>query len=194
MATTHASSGSMVYARALAEAVQAEGGSGLLRDVEGVLRGIAAAWGADRTFRGYFLSSEVPRAQRRTAMKKLVDGRMPPLLGNFLRLLLDRGRLALLPEIDLALRTLADEALGRVPVTITTAVPVPERDFRAWTEALKAATGADAVVEHIVKPDIIAGAIIRVGDRIADGSARRQLADLRKRIIERGSRHHALQS
>jgi F-type H+-transporting ATPase subunit delta len=184
----------MVYARALAEAVEAEGGLGLLTDVEGVLRGVTAAWEGDRTFRSYFLASEVPRQQRKAALTRLVEGRMPKLFGNFLRVLLARGRLSLLPEIDVAYRQIVDARLGRVQVTITTAVPVPESDFRRWTQALKDATGAEAVVEHAVKPEIIAGAVIRVGDRIADGSARRSLADLQTRIIERGKQHHALQS
>lgn len=194
MATTHASPGSMVYARALAGALEAEGGIGALQDANDVLTAVAGAWEADCVFRSYFLSSEVPRADRAAAMNRLVEGRMPRLLANFLRLLLGRGRLNLLPEIAEAYRVLLDERLGRVPVTITTAVPVPETDFRAWTKSVRAALGKEAVVTHVVRPEILAGAVIRAGDRVVDGSARRRLAELQTRIIERGTQRHALQS
>jgi F-type H+-transporting ATPase subunit delta len=194
MATTHASAGSTVYARALAEAVEAAGGLDALQDVGDALEAFGEAWEADRVLRSYFLSSEVPRAQRRAAMDRLVEQRVPRLLGNFLRLLLERGRLTLLPEIAAAYRGILDERLGRVPVTITTAVPVPDAELRRWKETIRAAIGRDAVVHHHVKPEIIAGAVIRVGDRVADGSARRRLAELHTRIIERGTHRHALQS
>ncbi|MDF1703013.1 MAG: ATP synthase F1 subunit delta [Planctomycetota bacterium] len=194
MAGGHASSGGTIYARALAEAVEAEGGAALLQDVESVLDSLCASWDADRILRSYFLATEVSGAQKRVAMDKLVEGRFPKLLGNFLKLLLERGRLAMLPEIGTGFREILDEKLGRVPVTITTAVPVPESEFRSWTEAIRAAVGGNAIVDHVVKPDIVAGAVIRVGDRVIDGSARRRLADLHNRIIQRGMQRHALQS
>ncbi len=194
MSSTHASPGSTGYARALAEAVEAEGGKGLLQDVGSVLAAIHDAWEGDRTLRSYFLATEISRAQKHVAMETLVEGRFPKLLGNFLRLLLQRGRLALIPEIAGAYATILDERLGRVPVTITTAVPVPESDFQAWKDAIRSSVGGDAVVTHVVKPEILAGAVIRVGDRIVDGSARRRLNALHTSIIERGMQRHALQS
>ena len=194
MAASHASAGAVVYARALAEAVEGEGGAALLQDVGGVLAALCASWSADRVFRSYFLATEVSGATKRAALDALVDGRFPKLLGNFMRVLLRRGRLAILPEVGDAFHAILDERLGRVPVTVTTAVPVPESDFRAWRDTIRGVVGDGAVVEHVVKPEIVAGAVIRVGDRVIDGSARRHLADLHHRIIERGMQRHALQS
>ena len=194
MSSAHASPGSTAYARALAEAVEAEGGKALLQDVGSVLGAITEAWDADRVLRSYFLSTDIPSADKHASMNTLVEARFPKLLANFMRLLLQRGRLSLLPEIDAAYRAILDERLGRVPVTITTAMAVPESDFRAWKDAIRGAIGGDAVVTHVVKPEIIAGAVIRVGDRIVDGSARRRLSELHTRIIERGMQRHALQS
>lgn len=194
MSSAHASPGSTAYARALAEAVEAEGGKALLQDVGSVLGAVTEAWDADRILRSFFLSTDIPSAKKQASMNTLVEGRFPKLLANFMRLLLQRGRLSLLPEIHAAYNGILDERLGRVPVTITTAVAVPESDFRAWKDAIRDAIGGDAVVEHVVKPEIIAGAVIRVGDRIVDGSARRRLSELHTRIIERGMQRHALQS
>ena len=194
MATSQASTGAAIYARALAEAVEAEGGPALLQDVGSVLAPLCAAWAGDRIFRSYFLATEISGSQKEAALDTLADGRFPKLLGNFLRLLLRRGRLALLPQIGEAFHTILDERLGRVPVTLTTAVPVPESEFRAWKDIIRGAVGGEAVITHVLKPEIVAGAIIRVGDRVIDGSARRRLTDLHQRIIERGMQRHALQS
>lgn len=199
MASAHASAGSKMYALALAEAIEAEAadvatGKALLADVEGALESFAEAWEQDPVLRSYFLSTDVSGEQKRAGMDKLVAERFPTLLGNFLRLLQRRRRLTLLPEIAFAFKGIVDERLGRVPLTITTAVPVPESDFRAWVKTVQDTVGAGAVVDHVVKPEIIAGCIIRMGDRVSDSSARRRLNDLKKQIIERGTQHYALQS
>jgi len=199
MATKHADSGSSMYALALVEAIEADAadpatGKAQLEGIEGSLESFADAWESDRVLRSYFLSTNVSRADKQAGMDKLVADRFPPLLGNFLRILLQRRRLPLLPEIAFAFRQNVDERLGRVPLTITTAVPIPETDFRNWVAEIQKTVGAGAVVTHVVKPEIIAGCIIRMGDKVADGSARRRLADLKKQIIERGTQHYALQS
>jgi len=199
MATNHADTGSKIYALALAEAVEAEGldaaaGRALLAGTEGALAGFAQAWESQRVLRAYFLSTDVSRTQKQAALSKLVDERFPKLFGNFLRILLSRRRLTLLPEISFAFRGIVDERLGRLPLTLTTAVPVPETDFRAWVKTIQDTVGAGTVVDHVVRPQIIAGCIIRMGDQVADGSARRRLAELEKKIIERGTRQYALQS
>ena len=153
------------------------------------------AWQKDRVWRAYFLSGIVSESEKTDAMNRLVEGSdAPPLLGNLMKLLQQRGRLALLAEVAAGFRSLLDERLGRVPVTLTTAVPVAEEEFRAWTEQIRVAIGGEPVVEHVVNPSIIAGAIIRVGDRVMDGSARRRLGEFRQNIIQRGKQTNALQS
>lgn len=193
MSMAHASPGAVVYAKALFEAVDAAGSDDDLREVDERLQRMRRAWLEIPSLRGYFLSATVPLAEREAALGKLAST-VPTLLRNFLRLLLRRGRMVLVPEIAQAFDELLDERLGRIQVTLTTAVPVAESDFRGWTDQIRTAIGGEPVVQHVVNPDIVAGAIIRVGDHVIDGSARRKLVALRKNIVQRGKQTHALQS
>ncbi len=193
MAMAHASPGAVVYAKALFEAVDADGGNAVLLDVDERLQRIRRAWSEIPALRGYFLSATVPLTDREAALDKIIL-EAPKLLGNFMRLLLRRSRLALVGEIALAFDALLDERLGRIQVTLTTAVPVAESEFQSWTDKIRVAIGGEPVVSHVVNADIVAGAIIRVGDRVVDGSARRKLAALRRNIVQRGKQTHALQS
>ena len=194
MAQVHASPGALVYARALAEVAEAQGGTDALREVSERLEALATAWREDRTLRAYFLSASVPSEKKEETLGQLVADFTPRLLPNFIKLLAQRGRLGLIDEISDGFRDLLDAKLGRVPVTITTAVAVSETDFRGWVEEIRASIGGEPVVKHIVKPEIVAGAIIRVGDRVLDGSASRRLDELRESIIQRGKQTNALQS
>lgn len=193
MAVSHASPGAMVYAKALFEAVDAAGGDQLLREVDTRLQRMRAAWTEISSLRGYFLSATVSLSDREASLDKLTST-VPPLLRNFLRLLLRRGRLVMVDEIAIAYEDLLNERLGRIQVTLTTATPVAEDDFRQWTDQIRTAIGGEPLVQHVVNSDIVAGAIIRVGDRVIDGCARRKLAALHENIIQRGKQTHALQS
>ena len=190
MAAASESSGGAVYAQALAESAEAKGGIESLREVGEALAAVDAAWEKDRAFRGYFLSSEVSSAEKRAALARLGE-RLPKLLADFLRLLMRRGRLFLLPTVAAAFAKHLDKRLNRVQVVLTTASAVPPGRVESWTASRRAALQQEPVVRHVVRPDIVAGAVVRIGDVVADGSIRRRLAYLKREIIERGT--HALQ-
>src|SRR5207253_11251153 len=88
---------------------------------------------------------------------------------------------------DLAFRAILDRKLGRVPVTLSTAAPLAPGQLERISARLKAALGKEPVMAHEVRPALLGGAVLRVGDVVADGSVRRSLADLRARIERAGA-------
>jgi F-type H+-transporting ATPase subunit delta len=182
----------VVYAEALAQAAEAQGGQARLVEIGEALEAYGGAWARDRNVRAYFLSSFTPRAKREaTLVRWLADA--PPLFQDFVMLLLRRGRGRYLAEIAEAYAELLDERLGRVPVVLTTALPVPPAQLEDWIDRIRRATGKEPVVEHVVDGDLVAGAILRVGDAMVDGSIRRRITKALAFLRER-SKLHALQS
>jgi F-type H+-transporting ATPase subunit delta len=169
-----------VYAEALAEAAEAKG---VLPQVGEELAAIAKAWSSDREFRDFFLSGGIRRDAKEQALEKTFRGRAHDLATDFLRVLLSRGRLFLLPDAADAMTAILNRRLGRVPVTIQTAVPVTPEDLEGWRARIRAALGKEPVLTHRVRPALIGGAVVTVGDVVADGSVRRRLADLRSRAL-----------
>lgn len=191
MAATSQVSGAHAYAQALFQASEAAGRLEAARAAGEALAALGAAWSADRRLRGFFLASEVTGPVKRATLDRLAAG-LPGLTGNFLRLLLAKGRLALLPQVAEAYTALLDQRLNRVPVVLSTAVPMPAEQLARWAESIRSATGREAVLKNVVKPELVAGAVVRIGDMIADGSARRRLAELEQNIIERAADRAAL--
>lgn len=187
MAATSQASGARAYAQALLDSAQEQGGLEAAHKAGDALAAVAAAWRADRRLRGYFLASEVGGAQKQAAFDQL-GTRLPALVTAFLRLLARKSRLEILPAISEAAEQLLDERLGRVPVTLTTAVPMPPERLARWTQAIQSATGKLPVMKNVVQPELVAGAVVRIGDWIADGSVRRSLDRLEAQIIERAAR------
>ena len=178
------------YAEVLGQVADERGGEALLREVGDALSALGQAWADNRDLRAYFLSAMVKEDEKEKAFTALLSP-LPELLQDFVRLCTRRGRGRMIDKIAIAYQAFLDERLGRVPVTLTTATPVPEDRVKAWSDKIQAALGKEPVLHHVVKPELIAGATMRVGDVVVDGSARHRLAVLRQRVRERGK--HALQ-
>jgi F-type H+-transporting ATPase subunit delta len=106
-------------------------------------------------------------------------------LRNFLHATIDNNRVRAIPDIVERYRALADEAAGRVHVTVKSAAPLSEENRRRLQEGLSRATGKLVTLDVAVDPSLIGGLAARVGHLVFDGSLRAQLDGLR-RELERG--------
>lgn len=173
-----------VYAEALADAAEAQG---VLADVGAELIALARQWRVDPSLRAFFLSGAIRRDAKSATIDRVFRGKSSDLFTDFLHVLLRRNRLFTLPDAADAFDQILDAKLGRVPVTLTTAAAVEASDLSAWASRLASAIGKTPVLTHVVRPAILGGAIIRVGDMVADGSVRRHLSELRARIARVGA-------
>ena len=101
---------------------------------------------------------------------------------NLLRLLRRKSRLALGPSIASYVRELLDERRGIARAQVRTAVEIDEERRQWFASQLGALTGMQVEVEAEVDPDLIGGAVVRIGDRLIDGSARSRLRALRTQL------------
>ena len=101
---------------------------------------------------------------------------------NLLRLLRRKSRLALGPSIASYVRELLDERRGIARAEVRTAVEIDEERRQWFASQLGELTGMQVEVEAEVDPDLIGGAVVRIGDRLIDGSARSRLRALRAQL------------
>lgn len=122
-----------------------------------------------------------PAEQQRLIDTGLRD--LSPQAINLARLLLQRGRLLLAPQIAYEYDRMLDAARNIQHAEVTTAVPLDEASRRAVLERLRQLSGATEIrLETRVDPDIIGGMIARIGDRLIDGSTRTRLVQLKRSL------------
>ncbi len=97
---------------------------------------------------------------------------------NLLQLLVDNGRLSLLPTIAQLFEQLKREAEGSVDVHLTSAYVIQPAEERMLAEALKVRFGKEVRITSEKDPDLIGGMCIRAGDLVIDGSIRGRLRQL----------------
>jgi len=123
------------------------------------------------------VNPRLPLSQRVRLGLDLLDGASSP-ARNLARLLIERRRVPLLPEILAHYDLLADRDSGVVRAEVTTAVPLDERTERVISNALSERLGGSVQITLREDPAIIGGLVIRIGDRVLDDSVRTHLQQL----------------
>jgi len=102
---------------------------------------------------------------------------------NFLKLLLEYGRVAVLPEISDHFEIFKADIENTVDVTVTSAAPMSAAQQDAVTAALSERLGRSVRLETEIDETLIGGAVIRAGDVVIDGSLRSRLEGLANALI-----------
>jgi F-type H+-transporting ATPase subunit delta len=97
---------------------------------------------------------------------------------NFLRLLLENGRVGVLPEISEQFEALKAKVENSIDAVITAAAPLSEAQEKAIAGSLAEKLGRDVRISTQIDENLIGGAVIRAGDVVIDGSLRARLEGL----------------
>ena len=135
-------------------------------------------------FRRFLQTPRIAVAQKKTVLRKVFGKVLPAKLVNFLLITLDKRRQRLLRVIAREYMGLMDQHFNRVHVEVTLARQFDGKSMEEMEERLTAALGKTAIPHVRIKPDILGGAIFRTGDTIYDGSLRRRLDGMRRRLLK----------
>jgi F-type H+-transporting ATPase subunit delta len=103
---------------------------------------------------------------------------LPEAGGNFLKLLIENQRLAVLPEVAMQFRRLKNDAEGVADCLIETAFPLNDAQVADLLGALMSKFGRKLKPEVRVNSQLIGGVRATVGDQVLDGSVRARLTDM----------------
>lgn len=143
----------------------------------------AATAFADPRLRAVVLNPGIESRARRRLVRDLVATMgLSSDVANLVRLLADRERLTLLPDVLRAYEQLVDAALGRTRVRVRSAVPLTPAARAAMTELARRLVGGEVLVTTDTDPELLGGVVLQAGGTVYDGSVRTQLARLEKQI------------
>ena len=103
---------------------------------------------------------------------------------NFIKLLLENGRVAVLPEIADHFEALKAKVENTVDAVLTSAAPLSKEQQQAMADSLKEKLGREVKVTTEIDENLIGGAVIRAGDVVIDGSLRSRLEGLANALIK----------
>ena len=133
--------------------------------------------------REFLMTPRVSAADKKAVLGRTLSDSVPAMMLRFLQVVVDKGRQKLIPAIAAAYREMLEHHLGRRHMEVTVArqlSPDEEADLGA---RLSAATDATVIPHVKVRPAIIGGVVIREGDTVYDGSVKRQLDAMRRKLM-----------
>lgn len=155
------------YAEALFDVVQSRGTVDQTeRDLETVHQALLESDDLRKVLTHPRVSKEKKKALLATIFKEDVSQEVL----NLLKVIVDRGREAIFVGLKGAFTAIADEARGIVEMTVTTAQPLTKEEEDKLVHAVSSHLGKQLRVRAQVDPNVIGGVLIKIGNRLYDGT------------------------
>jgi len=168
------------YAQALFDAGERSGDT---ERFAALLEAVAGAIEADDRIRVALDSPRVPKTLKQRVLHQALQHRAPEAFIRFLGAVVKRGRQGILAVINQEYHGLLDLKLNRVHAGVILARKPDKRLLDSIRRRLSAAIGKEVIPHVREDPRILGGIVVRVGDRVMDGSVRRKMAQLRRQML-----------
>jgi len=154
-------------------------------EIEGVstdLNTVVETVNSSRDLEGVLHHPRLPKAKKRAVIEGVFGGKVRPDVVNFLFLLVEKSRFTLLSDIHKEFGRIVDQFSGQANAEAVTAVPLTPAQQTALEAALAARFGVRVRLATRVDENILGGLVVRVGDKLIDGSVAARLQSLSEQL------------
>lgn len=171
----------VAYARSVLELANAQNQA---REIGQELEELVKIVDSDPSFANFLASPAIGEEERGRVVEKVFgEGRVSPLVFNFLGVANRKGRLGMLRQIAIAYADLLEEQMGIVEVDVTVAHRLTPEQADEVRRRVGEALKREVVLHQYIDESLIGGLLIRVGDRLLDASVRAQLQAVRRKLL-----------
>lgn len=156
--------------------------SGRTEEFAQLIDAVAGAIETSPKVQAVLMSPRVPKRDKARLMEAALP-KAPREFVLFLQAVVKRGRQQLLSGISAEYLALLDFKLNRIRAGVTLARPADESLRRKIQDELSKQFGKQVLASFSEEPEILGGAIVRIGERIHDGSVRRRMTKLRRILL-----------
>ena len=168
-----------VYAKALLDATEKSGSDAVVAELGAI---VGKLFRKEPRFEAALSSPRVTVPEKLKLIDRTLGGRISTDLLRFIKVVCEHGRLDCLSSMYQSARSMLNEKNGIVQVHMVTATPI-DGAVEQVKASLKQKLGAEVDVTLSVDPKLLGGLLIRVGDKVYDGSVARKLELLREQAV-----------
>lgn len=169
------------YSTALADVVIATGAT---ETVKSELAGWTELFFNSTDLQNVFSNPAIAHANKERVLDGLIAKVKPSKpTANFLKILLQNGRLTEIGEINERFDEVLQERSGVVSAEITSARELPESERTEFKTNLERLTGKRVNINYAVNKEIIGGVVTRIGSTVYDGSVKTKLENLKEQLV-----------
>ena len=169
-----------VYAEAVLNAA-GDQQDGVMEELRALVEMLDKHAGIEDVFGSALVASE----EKVEMLDRLFAGRLSDTTLSFLKIMNKHDRLGFLRPVVRSADLLWSKRRGREPVELQLAHEIDGSLMQELLASLGSSLGVEPVVTTKIDPDLLAGFVVRMGDRVYDASARTRLERTRHAMIER---------
>ncbi len=170
------------YAQAMFEVAVDKGDTG---DIEKDLDGIKQLLSTNKKFRSILYHPSITKTDKKDIVDKVIVSQCSSKwIKNLLFVLIDKRRERILDYLPDVYKGVAGKIRGIVPVIVQTAIPLTEDRLTKLKKNLEKLTKKKVDIKTEINKDIIGGMIIRIENKIIDGSVTNHLKNLKKSLLK----------
>lgn len=134
-------------------------------------------------FKNFLEHPLIPRSDKKDVIEKLFKDKVSPYLINLIKLLLDRNRMYIFSAIAQSFIKQFNKKFNIISAQIITAIDIDDHMKGVIQHKLSTLLSKHVDVNTKLDPDIIAGVVIKVEDKIIDGSIKGRLESIQRTIL-----------
>lgn len=131
-----------------------------------------------------FKTPKISIEDKKKSIEEAFGGKISTEMLNFLKIILDKRRSSAIHSIknEFDIRVLAHKGIEKA--TVESAVALDDTQLKTLESELSEKTGKVIQLKNNINPDIIGGLLLRVGDKVVDGSIRKRLNDMKDDLAQ----------
>jgi F-type H+-transporting ATPase subunit delta len=130
------------------------------------------------------VSPRVPLEEKKQILDTTYGNQISEILLNFFKLLMDKKRSQAILEVYDDFKALVDDHKGNVVAKVESVIELSAEEIKNLEDKLNTLTGKNVSVNNVINPDIMGGLVVKVGDKIIDGSVRRKLDSMKHELAQ----------
>ena len=126
---------------------------------------------------------QVQPQAKRDLFSKLFKEDLASTVYNFIMLLIDKRRESLLEAIVERYQALSNDARNIIEAEVTVAAALSQGQQEQLVAKLEQVTGKTVLVSTHIDKSILGGIVVKLGDKLIDGSVIRRMQSLQKQLM-----------
>lgn len=126
----------------------------------------------------------VAKAEKVKLIETLFNNKINNNLKNFLKILVEKGRISSLKSIELTFKQLLNEKNNVIEGTVISAIPLTSEKVKELEKTLSKKYNKNVTLENEVDKSILGGVLVRLGNTQIDGSVKTRLNNIKDQLSQ----------
>ncbi|WP_434798035.1 F0F1 ATP synthase subunit delta [Terrisporobacter vanillatitrophus] len=126
----------------------------------------------------------VAKVEKVQLIETLFNNKINNNLKNFLKLLVEKGRISSLKSIELTFKQLLNDKNNIIEGTVISAIALTDKKVKELEEKLSKKYNKNVTLENKVDQSILGGVLVRLGNTQIDGSVKTRLDNIKDQLSQ----------